>query len=71
MDDIKHEIPQVYDFSYRNPKRKSIDKNNLVFNPTQTVDPETHINRFRGLPLQPLFEPDKCQHIRQMFLAAV
>lgn len=33
--------------------RREIDLNKLVFDPTQKVDLDTHINMFGGLPLQP------------------
>lgn len=33
--------------------RREIDLNKLVFDPTQQVDLDTHINMFGGLPLQP------------------
>lgn len=35
------------------PHRREIDLENLVFDPTQQVDPATHINMFKGFPLTP------------------
>src|SRR5690606_39806001 len=33
---------------------------NLVFDPTQQVDLDTHINTFRGLPLSPRRDDSRC-----------
>ncbi|MFZ3001420.1 MAG: PriCT-2 domain-containing protein, partial [Undibacterium umbellatum] len=35
------------------PSRREIDHDKLVFDPTQKVDPETHINMFEGFPIKP------------------
>ncbi|MEH6825651.1 MAG: primase-helicase family protein [Motiliproteus sp.] len=66
LDNIKHAILEVYDIWYRHPSRKSIDKNNLVFDPCQKVDLTTHINKFQGLPLKADFDDTKCVNIRRM-----
>ncbi len=39
--------------------RREIDLENLVFDPTQTVDLKTHINMFEGFPLKPKKDPEK------------
>lgn len=39
-------------------KRRMIDADNLVFDPTQQADPDTHINMFTGYPLVPLKNDD-------------
>ena len=41
------------------PRRKMIDAENLVFDPTMRVNPETHINMFGGYPLVPKEDDDK------------
>lgn len=41
------------------PMRREIDLNKLVFDPTQKVDLETHINMFAGFPLKPRRDDDK------------
>lgn len=66
LDNIKHAIPAVYDFWYKHPNRKSIPIDNLVFSPSQAVDPATHINTFHGLPLKAEFDQSKCQSIIKM-----
>lgn len=48
---------ELFKLWVNSPQRKIIAKRNLVFDPTQRVDPDTHINQFRGLPLQAAF-PD-------------
>ncbi|PID44077.1 MAG: hypothetical protein CSB48_02855 [Proteobacteria bacterium] len=67
FDDLKCALPNVSQIWLGHPDRKSIEKKNLVFDPTQSVDPATHINMFRGLPLTPVNDPDKCHAIRTMF----
>lgn len=39
--------------------RREIDLENLVFDPTQTVDLKTHINMFEGFPLKPKKDDEK------------
>ena len=41
------------------PMRREVDLDKLVFDPTQRVDLETHINMFAGLPLTPRKDDDK------------
>lgn len=41
------------------PLRREIDLENLVFDPTQTVDLKTHINMFEGFPLKPKKDDEK------------
>lgn len=43
------------------PMRREIDLENLVFDPTQTVDLKTHINMFEGFPLKPKKDEEKAQ----------
>ncbi|MFI2810158.1 primase-helicase family protein [Microbulbifer sp. JSM ZJ756] len=64
--DIRHSYPKVFDDWYRHPDRKQVDKENLVFDPTRRVDPETHINMFRGLPLTPERNDQACRFIREL-----
>ncbi|RMG98466.1 MAG: hypothetical protein D6706_07100 [Chloroflexi bacterium] len=53
LDALKAAIPADFDWWMKNPKRRQIKRENLVFDPTQQADPKTHINMFRGLPLKP------------------
>lgn len=51
---LRHAIANCFDDWIKHPHRREIDVDNLVFDPTQRVDPSTHINTFRGLPVQPV-----------------
>lgn len=48
------------------PNRRVVPFENLVFDPTQRVDPTTHINQFRGLPLTPAGDKSGCTAILQL-----
>lgn len=61
--DLKHAIAADYESWIKHPGRREIDIENLVFDPTQQVGTDTHINMFRGLPLEPINDPDKCETI--------
>lgn len=65
---LKHALADCFDPWIKSDRREQIDVENLVFDPTQQADPETHINSFRGLPRKPLFEPGKCDSIYQLVL---
>jgi len=43
------------------PMRREVDLDRLVFDPTQKVDLETHINMFEGFPLKPKKDEAKAQ----------
>jgi putative DNA primase/helicase len=60
---LKHAIANVFDMWITHPDREQRDMDKVVFDPTQQVDPDTHINMFRGLPLQPDEDLNKCQNI--------
>ncbi len=45
------------------PARLMIDAENLVFDPTQQVDPDTHVNMFEGFPVHPKLNEALCQPI--------
>ncbi|WP_051686933.1 DUF5906 domain-containing protein [Microbulbifer sp. HZ11] len=66
LQDIRHAYPDSYDIWYKHPDRRMVDKENLVFDPSRQVDPDTHINMFRGLPLKPKRDDKKCRHIRHL-----
>lgn len=48
------------------PMRRVIRFNDVVFDPCQKVDPEAHINLFRGLPTKPAKSADGCMAIRDL-----
>jgi putative DNA primase/helicase len=66
IENLKCVMPEAFDFWNKSIERKVVLQSNLVFDPTQSVDPETHINMFRGLPLTPESDDAKCEGIRQM-----
>lgn len=66
IENLKCVMPEAFEFWNKSIERKVVLQSNLVFDPTQSVDPETHINMFRGLPLSPVSDDDKCEGIRQM-----
>lgn len=57
---LRHAIASCFDDWIKHPQRHEIDVDNLVFDPTQRVDPTTHINTFRGLPVQPVDDVKGC-----------
>ena len=66
IENLKCVMPEAFEFWNKSIERKVVLQSNLVFDPTQGVDPETHINMFRGLPLSPARDDDKCAGIRNM-----
>lgn len=66
MEDLKYVMPDSIDIWLRHPDRRKILKRNLVFDPAQLKDPSTHINMFKGLPLKPTYDWDRCHAIRAM-----
>lgn len=69
MDTLKLAIPNHYPDWLKSPKRKVIDQNNLVFDPTQRSNPETHINTFNGLPLTPSGGAGECDEILNLLVS--
>ncbi|WP_432721286.1 DUF5906 domain-containing protein [Jeongeupia wiesaeckerbachi] len=39
-----------------NPLRRMVDADKLVFDPTERIDPTTHVNLFGGMPLKPAYD---------------
>ena len=66
LDVLKSAIPNEYPGWMKSPKRRIIDQANLVFDPTQTVDPKNHINRFTGLTLKRNNDHSRCFGIMQL-----
>lgn len=57
MSALKYAIADCYSFWLAHPERMQIDKNNLVFDPGNFLDAETHINMFTGIKMQPRQDP--------------
>lgn len=66
LSSLKHAIADCYDVWIKSERRREIDVECLVFDPSQRCDPETHINTFRGLPLQPIPDSTKCTAICEL-----
>lgn len=64
--DLRHAIAADFDAWLKHPQRRQVDIEQLVFDPTQKANASTHINMFRGLPLKPARNDNKCKNIRRM-----
>lgn len=53
---LKLAIGEAFPEWVNHPERRVIPPKNLVFDPTNRVNPDTHINLFRGLPLEPEYD---------------
>jgi len=65
---LKIAIADCFGMWVAHPDREEIPMRNLVFDPTQRCNTQTHINQFRGLALQPDDKIDKCRNILQMLM---
>ena len=63
---LRYAIAKCYDDWLKHPERTEIDVENLVFDPTQKINPETHINTFRGLPFKRYRNDPACEGIREL-----
>ena len=63
INNLRVAIADCFDMWVKSDKRREVHKSRLVFDPTRQVSTETHINRFRGLPLLPERDDKKCQAI--------
>lgn len=66
LGDLRNAIADCFDQWIKHPERQELPKENLVFDPTQKVDPATHINMFQGLSIVPQANLDACKNIRTM-----
>lgn len=53
LEALKALMPNDYTRWMEHPRRAVIDQENVVFDPTQRADPDTTINTFTGIPLEP------------------
>jgi len=63
---LKMALPDYFDWWLKHPNRKDVVKENLVFDPTQRCNPDTHINMFQGLPLTPSDSAGNCSLIVEL-----
>jgi putative DNA primase/helicase len=68
MSGLRYAIADCFDDWLKHPHRVEIDRNNLVFDPTQRCDQDTHINMFRGLPLVPVDDESQCTALIEVLL---
>lgn len=61
---VKMALGDAYSLWLNSPERRVVDVNHIVFDPTMTHDPKTHINTFEGLPLQPVRDDKACENLR-------
>lgn len=71
IDQVRCVIPAAFDFWNTSPDRQMVLRKNVVFDPSQRVDPDTYINMFQGLPLQPVPDDDACRGIRALLWSLV
>lgn len=66
IDVLKMAYPSEFDWWNKNPSRRIFNYENIVFDPKQRSDPNTHINRFSGLPLTPAKNQKGCENILKL-----
>lgn len=66
MSALKYAIADCYNFWLAHPDRLQIDKANLVFDPGNFLDKDTHINMFTGIKMQPKQDPDVALPVFQL-----
>ncbi|MGR3893588.1 DUF5906 domain-containing protein [Pseudomonas sp. 1176_21] len=60
----KMALGDAYALWLNSPNRRVVDVDNIVFDPTMTKDPNTYINTFEGLPLEPVRDDAACENLR-------
>lgn len=65
---LKIAIADCFAMWVSHPEREEIPVRNFVFDPTQQVDPGTHINQFRGIALLPEKNDKRCERIVTMMM---
>jgi len=64
--DLRNAIADCYDQWLKHPRRRNVQKENLVFDPAQQVPVGEYINTFKGLPLTPVNNDNLCRNMRHM-----
>jgi putative DNA primase/helicase len=62
---LRYAIADYFDEWLKHPHREEIDRDKLIFDPTQKVG-DGYINTFRGLPLEPVSDESRCKAIRAL-----
>ena len=63
---LKVAIADVYDQWVKHPRRRQINRGELVFDPGGPWEQDGRINMFRGMPLKPVNDLDRCRNIRAL-----
>ncbi|MBD8791192.1 bifunctional DNA primase/polymerase [Pseudomonas syringae] len=61
---LKMALGDFYPMWLNSPKRRVVDVDHIVFDPTMKKDPAVYINTFDGLPLEPVNNPAACENLR-------
>lgn len=64
LKELKYAIADCFDDWIKHPSRAEVLRRNLVFDPSQKVDPATHINTFRGFAIEPVRNDVACLNIQ-------
>jgi putative DNA primase/helicase len=63
LKELKYAIADCFEDWIKHPMRNEILRKNLVFDPSQTCSPKTHINTFRGFAIEPHRDDSRCVNI--------
>jgi putative DNA primase/helicase len=67
LNDLKPKLAGWYTDWLEHPMRQELDRDRLVFDPQGRYrEDDGYINMFRGLPLSPRHDPDRCANIREL-----
>lgn len=61
---VKMALGDAYSLWLNSPDRRVVDMNHIVFDPCMKHDPQTYINTFEGLPLEPKRDDAACENLR-------
>ncbi|WP_252090426.1 bifunctional DNA primase/polymerase [Pseudomonas sp. MWU13-3659] len=61
---VKMALGEEYKWWLNCRERRVVDVDHIVFDPTMTKDPNTYINTFEGLPLEPVRNDAACENLR-------
>lgn len=65
---LKIAIADVYESWLKHPSRRQMFERDLVFDPGGPLQADGRINTFRGLPLEPLHEDERCGYLVNLIL---
>lgn len=65
---LRYAIADCFNFWISHPYRQQINHDNLVFDPSESVDPETHINMFTGIAIDSVDAPMLAEPIHRLVM---